>query len=238
MKGVTLKKIIALSCLSLMMVACAKTTTTNINNTHNTSGGTNSSVYIKLPANAAKNCKIKKSTIDYSASAVSSNTKEANESEDHEVTTANQDHGITHTSTLDDNKNIVETTAEATALEKTPTPEEIVVQPENNISIEPTDQINTESSRSNITNISWHWPDKGNIIEKFTNASKGIDISGLLGDKSLIGDDGKFVYSGNEAAIRSTLLSVSIALDIISSKLPLGINTLYKVIVSNHINFS
>nr|WP_218056028.1 murein hydrolase activator NlpD [Gilliamella apicola] len=51
--------------------------------------------------------------------------------------------------------------------------------------------------RTNSANISWHWPAKGKIIEKFSSASKGIDISGSLGDKVMAAADGRVVYSGN-----------------------------------------
>lgn len=52
-------------------------------------------------------------------------------------------------------------------------------------------------SRSSVANISWQWPAKGKIIEKFSNASKGIDISGSLGDRVVAAADGRVVYSGN-----------------------------------------
>lgn len=48
------------------------------------------------------------------------------------------------------------------------------------------------------SNISWQWPVKGKIIEKFSNASKGIDISGSLGNKVVAAANGRVVYSGND----------------------------------------
>lgn len=51
--------------------------------------------------------------------------------------------------------------------------------------------------QSKVANISWQWPATGKIIEKFSNASKGIDISGALGDKVVAAANGKIVYSGN-----------------------------------------
>nr|WP_202113776.1 MULTISPECIES: murein hydrolase activator NlpD [unclassified Gilliamella] len=66
---------------------------------------------------------------------------------------------------------------------------------------EPLDSTNNipsaSSSTSSVANITWQWPSKGKIIEKFSNASKGIDISGSLGDKVMAAADGRVVYSGS-----------------------------------------
>ncbi|WP_392553423.1 peptidoglycan DD-metalloendopeptidase family protein [Orbus wheelerorum] len=48
-----------------------------------------------------------------------------------------------------------------------------------------------------VANITWQWPVKGKLIETFSNATKGIDISGSLGDKITASADGKVVYAGN-----------------------------------------
>lgn len=58
-------------------------------------------------------------------------------------------------------------------------------------------RANVGSTTATVANISWQWPANGKIIEKFSNASKGIDISGSLGDKVVAAADGRVVYSGN-----------------------------------------
>lgn len=74
----------------------------------------------------------------------------------------------------------------------------------NTITPVPSSSNSSDQSRSNlggatatVANISWQWPANGKIIEKFSNASKGIDISGSLGDKVVAAADGRVVYSGN-----------------------------------------
>ncbi|WP_208595771.1 murein hydrolase activator NlpD [Gilliamella apis] len=66
---------------------------------------------------------------------------------------------------------------------------------------EPVDTTTTEPAKlpttSNVANIVWQWPAQGKIIEKFSNASKGIDISGTLGTKVVAAANGRVVYSGN-----------------------------------------
>lgn len=49
----------------------------------------------------------------------------------------------------------------------------------------------------NVATISWQWPAKGKVIEKFSSANKGIDISGTLGDEVVAAADGYVVYAGN-----------------------------------------
>ena len=53
------------------------------------------------------------------------------------------------------------------------------------------------TAANTVANIKWQWPAKGNVIEKFSNATKGIDISGSLGDNVVSAADGKVVYAGN-----------------------------------------
>ncbi|OCG16055.1 hypothetical protein A9G09_03630 [Gilliamella sp. wkB292] len=86
---------------------------------------------------------------------------------------------------------------------KTTQKTETVTEPLNNT---PSPNISASSSAntflptspvSNVANIAWQWPAKGKIIEKFSNASKGIDIAGSLGDKVVAAADGRVVYSGN-----------------------------------------
>ncbi|MEI2414684.1 peptidoglycan DD-metalloendopeptidase family protein [Orrella sp. JC864] len=45
--------------------------------------------------------------------------------------------------------------------------------------------------------INWGWPANGPIIQGFTPATKGIDISGNPGDPIVAAADGKVMYSGN-----------------------------------------
>ncbi|MDF7670047.1 peptidoglycan DD-metalloendopeptidase family protein [Orbaceae bacterium ESL0721] len=58
--------------------------------------------------------------------------------------------------------------------------------------------IRVDNSTSTRSNISWQWPAKGKIIEKFSNATKGIDIAGSLGNKVVAAANGRVVYSGND----------------------------------------
>lgn len=79
--------------------------------------------------------------------------------------------------------------------------------------IKNTTQIKTKTTQTNSSNqtnqtnqpiftntsksIVWQWPAKGTIIERFTNASKGIDIAGKIGDKVVAAANGRVVYAGN-----------------------------------------
>nr|WP_228720360.1 peptidoglycan DD-metalloendopeptidase family protein [Zophobihabitans entericus] len=55
----------------------------------------------------------------------------------------------------------------------------------------------TPTTTTNVANITWQWPAKGKVIETFSNATKGIDISGSLGDKVVAAAAGRVVYAGN-----------------------------------------
>lgn len=52
------------------------------------------------------------------------------------------------------------------------------------------------SSRVDDEGIDWVWPAKGKVIAAYTEASKGMDISGFLGLPVLAAANGKVVYSG------------------------------------------
>lgn len=53
------------------------------------------------------------------------------------------------------------------------------------------------ASTASNANIVWQWPAQGKVIEGFSSATKGIDISGSLGDKVVAAAAGKIVYAGN-----------------------------------------
>lgn len=60
-----------------------------------------------------------------------------------------------------------------------------------------TNKVNTISPSATVANITWQWPVKGKLIETFSNATKGIDISGSLGDSIQAAAAGRVVYAGN-----------------------------------------
>lgn len=55
----------------------------------------------------------------------------------------------------------------------------------------------TPNATTSVANIEWQWPVKGKVIETFTNASKGIDIAGTLGERIDAAAAGRVVYAGN-----------------------------------------
>lgn len=55
----------------------------------------------------------------------------------------------------------------------------------------------TSNPSATVANITWQWPAKGKVIETFSNATKGIDISGSLGDSVQAAAAGRVVYAGN-----------------------------------------
>lgn len=301
-KGVALKKILTLSCLSLMMVACTQTDPAEIQDVSDSSGGTTSSVYTKPPANISTGGQVSSSSpTTYSSPSPSVQSSRANEDNSEVVTTQDRivynrnyddipkggyegdsytvkrgdtlfyiawmtgndyrslaaknnikepyavnvgqvldvsggavvvtqkttaNHSATanntalaSTSTQAKVKPVITTTTttttttsgktqptETTKTTKTVT-EPLVTQPilTNTTPIDSntastantTSTTSASAARSNVANISWQWPAKGKIIEKFSSASKGIDISGSLGDKVVAAADGRVVYSGN-----------------------------------------
>ncbi len=46
------------------------------------------------------------------------------------------------------------------------------------------------------TDLTWQWPARGRVITPYSEAKKGIDIAGNLGDGVLAAADGKVVYAG------------------------------------------
>lgn len=51
-------------------------------------------------------------------------------------------------------------------------------------------------SKADDENIDWSWPAKGKLLAAYSEASKGMDISGSLGAPVLAAAKGKVVYSG------------------------------------------
>ncbi len=60
-------------------------------------------------------------------------------------------------------------------------------------------QEKVANQRHNKVDMSWSWPVKGSVIEKFSlqgNVNKGIDLAGRRGEPVYAAADGKVVYSG------------------------------------------
>jgi lipoprotein NlpD len=55
----------------------------------------------------------------------------------------------------------------------------------------------TTAPASDAGLISWGWPAKGQVIQGFTQTTKGIDIAGTAGDAIEAAANGKVMYSGN-----------------------------------------
>ncbi len=284
MKGVIVKKILTLSCLSLMISACTQTNPAEIEDISNSSSRSSSSVYSKPPTNIStgsrSSSQIYSSSTPASHSTVTSNSNRDSQS----VVTSNERivynrnyndipkggyQGDTYTVKRGDTlfyiawvtgndyralaaKNnikepfavnvgqVLDVSGGTTVVEtkKTTSTAQVVAagnygsatntttktkpvvttvtttttttsgkdKPTNTIQTtetvtEPVDTTTTEPTKlpttSNVANIVWQWPAQGKIIEKFSNASKGIDISGTLGTKVVAAANGRVVYSGN-----------------------------------------
>ncbi|WP_392562046.1 murein hydrolase activator NlpD [Orbus sturtevantii] len=74
--------------------------------------------------------------------------------------------------------------------------------------VKPTTRVTTTTSTgaaaaivnrpsTTVANIKWQWPVRGKLVETFSNATKGIDIAGSLGEKITAAADGRVVYAGN-----------------------------------------
>lgn len=284
MKGVIVKKILTLSCLSLMISACTQTNPAEIEDISDSSSRSSSSVYSKPPTNIStgsrSSSQIYSSSTPASRSTVTSNSNRDSQS----VVTSNERivynrnyndipkggyQGDTYTVKRGDTlfyiawvtgndyralaaKNnikepfavnvgqVLDVSGGTTVVEtkKTTSTAQVVAagnygsatntttktkpvvttvtttttttsgkdKPTNTIQTtetvtEPVDTTTTEPTKlpttSNVANIVWQWPAQGKIIEKFSNASKGIDISGTLGTKVVAAANGRVVYSGN-----------------------------------------
>lgn len=84
------------------------------------------------------------------------------------------------------------------------TPASVTTQPTPATQVPPTSGTTTtpaatgtvqKASDANL--VSWGWPANGPVIQSFTTATKGIDLSGNIGDPIRAAADGKVMYAGN-----------------------------------------
>ena len=264
MKGVIVKKILTLSCLSLMIAACTQTNPAEIEDISVSQGSSTSSVYSKPPKDISTGSRgASSSTYPTATTASRSSTETSSNPDQEQVVTSterivyNRDYnnipkggykGDTYTVKRGDTlfyiawvtgndyralaakNNIkepyavnvgqildvsgsttivktkkttstpVKTTTVQTTTVKTPSVETTTVETISEPVSQPTTpakQPTQTSTTTNVANIRWQWPAQGKIIEKFSNSTKGIDISGVLGDKVVSAADGRVVYSGN-----------------------------------------
>lgn len=283
MKGVALKKILTLSCLSLLIVACTQTEQAEIEDISGAGGSSTSSVYTKPPANIStggrtvstptnhnlpssrqttvsnSNTANNTSTVisnerivynrnyddipkggyqgdtytvkrgdtlfyiawvtgnDYRSLAAKNNIKEpfaVNVGQVLDVsggtvvvTQKTTTNNTTTNKSNNNNSSVVigqaktkptitkTTTTSITTIDKNKRP--TTTETTETITEPLDDSTRSPTINSKAVNISWRWPARGKIIEKFSKASKGIDISGSIGDKVLAAADGRVVYSGN-----------------------------------------
>jgi lipoprotein NlpD len=69
--------------------------------------------------------------------------------------------------------------------------------PINLVSVTPANKPVTTAKETANSNATWLMPTTGNIVQKFTPGSKGIDISGSIDQAIVAINSGKVVYSGN-----------------------------------------
>lgn len=61
----------------------------------------------------------------------------------------------------------------------------------------PTPSYESSSTPLNSSNIDWIWPTDGKLLEGFSDKSKGVRISGVVGQPVLASAAGQVVYSGS-----------------------------------------